>query len=136
MLDSRTTADKKKLMGWHGEENICCGGSFDFRAQIVRYCSLDVTVLRLSALKFRQDFIDTCKIDPFKSVTIASACRKFYKTFLLKKNEVAVIFGNGYQANRKTSLEATEWLEWRNKETSGDIQHGRNGKKLDAKWTQ
>ena len=90
-LDSRTTAEKKKLMGWHGGESVRCGGRFDFREQIVRYCSLDVTVLRLCALKFRQDFIDICKIDPFKSVTIASACQMLYKTFLLKKQEVAVI---------------------------------------------
>ena len=117
MLDSRTMGEKETSMGWHGEESVRCGGRFDFRAQIVRYCSLDVTVLRLCALKFRQDFIDICKIDPFKSVTIASACQKFYKTFLLKKQEVAVISGHGHQANRKTSLEATEWLEWRNKET-------------------
>ena len=41
-----------------------------------------------------------------------------------------MISGLGYQANRKTSLEATEWLEWRNKETGGDIQHGRNGKEF------
>ena len=102
MLDSCTMGEKKKFMGWHGEENICCGGSFDFRAQIVRYCLLDVTVLRLCALKFRQDYIDICKIDPSKSVTIASACQKFYRTFLLKKQEVAVISGHGYQANRKT----------------------------------
>ena len=58
--------EKKKFMGWHGEENICCAVRFDFRAQIVRYCSLDVTVLRLCALKFRQDFIDICKIDTFQ----------------------------------------------------------------------
>ena len=115
MLDSRTAAEKNKFMEWHGEESFRCGGRFHFREQIVRYCSLDVTVLRLCALKFRQDFIDIYKIDPFKSVTIASACQRFYKTFLLKKQEVAVISGHGYQANRKTSLEATEWFEWRNK---------------------
>ena len=89
---------------------------------------MDVTVLRSCALKFRSDFITLCKIDPFRSVTIAAACQKYYRTFLLQKDEIAVISGHGYQANRKTSVEATEWLEWLNSQTSGNIQHGRNGK--------
>ena len=41
-----------------------------------------------------------------------------------------MISGHFYKVNRKISLEATEWLEWRNKETGGDIQHGRNGKEF------
>ena len=41
-----------------------------------------------------------------------------------------MISQHGYQPNRKTSLEATEWLEWLNTQTGGKIQHGRNGKEV------
>ena len=102
------------------------------REEIVKYCSMDVTVLRLCALNFRSDFINLCKIDPFRSVTIAAACQKYYRTFLLQKDEIAVISGHGYQTNRKTSAEATEWLEWLNNQSSGNIQHGRNGKEYEV----
>jgi len=47
----------------------------------------------------------------------------------MKKNEIAVISANGYQANRKTSLEATEWLEFRKLEFP-NLCHGRNGKEV------
>ena len=40
-----------------------------------------------------------CKIDRHKSVAIASACQKLYKTFLFKKQEITVISGHGYQTN-------------------------------------
>ncbi|XP_055354335.1 uncharacterized protein LOC129599985 [Paramacrobiotus metropolitanus] len=68
-------------------------------------------------------------IDPFKSVTIASACLKFFRTFNLRKEEIGVISAHGYQTNRITSMEATQWLTWVNK-TQADcrIEHGRNGK--------
>src|SRR5208337_5266353 len=39
-----------------------------------------------------------------------------------------IFSGHGYQSNRKTSIEATEWLEWKNFQCEGRIQHGRNGK--------
>ena len=60
---------------------------------------MDVTVLRLCALKFRQDFIDLTEIDPFEAVTIASACQHYYRTYQLEKYKIAVISGHGYQVN-------------------------------------
>jgi hypothetical protein len=113
---------------WHTEEKERCGGMFDFRAQMVKYCSNDVTVLRKCTLKFREDFITLTGTDPFESVTIASACHKYYRFAMMKPQTLAVISGHGYQANRRTSHEATEWLEWENMSANGRIQHGRNGK--------
>ena len=48
--------------------------------------------------------------------------------FLLQPNEVAVISQHGYHANRKTSIEATEWLEFLNYTENLTVKHGRNGK--------
>ena len=61
---------------------------------------MDVTVLRLCALKFRQDFIDLTQVDPFDSVTIASACQKYYRTYQMEKEQIAVISGHGYQVEK------------------------------------
>ena len=130
MIESRTDEQRRKFMEWYNAEKADYGGVFDFRSQIVKYCQVDVTVLRECTLKFRKDFIAGTKVDPFKSVTIAAACQRYYRTFHLQKDDVAVISGHGYQANRKTSVEATEWLLWKNSQTGGNIQHGRNGKEF------
>src|SRR5208283_5447606 len=79
--------------------------------------------------KFRADFIDLCGIDPFESVTIASACQKQYKTFMMERDEIAVISANGYQLNRLSSFEATEWLEWKKLEYP-DLQYAGNGREF------
>ena len=81
----------------------------------------------LCALKFRQLFIELCGIDPFGSVTIASACQKYFRTFLLEENTIAIISQHGYVGNRLYSMESIEWLEWINSRNGGRIQHARNG---------
>src|SRR5262249_54718282 len=80
--------DKAKFLNWHEEEKKRCNNQFNFREEIVKYCSNDVTVLRKCALKFRNDFISLTNMDPFESVTIASACQKFFRTHLLKTEEI------------------------------------------------
>lgn len=71
---------------------------------------MDVTVLRLCALKFRKDFIELTEIDPFESVTIASACQRYYRTFHLEKKKIAVISGHGYQVKINYQLHIMEKL--------------------------
>lgn len=128
-IESMKKKQRDEFLLWHAEEKERCGGFFDFRAQIVKYCKKDVEVLQKSAMKFRSDFISTTKIDPFDSITIQGACQKYFKSFLMNENEIAVISANGYQANRKTSIEATEWLEWK-KIQYPNLRHGRNGKEV------
>ena len=127
-IEKLVKTKRDEFIRWHAEEKERCGGIFDFRTQMANYCSNDVTVLRKCVLKFRSDFITLTGTDPFESVTIASACHKYYRHAMLKPQTLAVISGHGYQANRKTSHEATQWLEWENMSADGRIQHGRTGK--------
>ncbi|XP_055353765.1 uncharacterized protein LOC129599526 [Paramacrobiotus metropolitanus] len=126
MVDGLKRADRRKFEQWHAEEKQK-KGVFNFRAEMSDYCSRDVTILRKCALQFRENFINMTNVDPFQNVTIASACQTYYKTKLLKAKEIAVISANGYQPNRKTSAEATQWLEWISM-SHPNIEHGRNGK--------
>ena len=128
-VESMKKTQKEEFLRWHAEEKKRCGGLFDFRQQIVTYCKKDVEVLKMCTEKFRLDFISLTNTDPFDSITIQGACQKFFKSFLLNEKEIAVISANGYQANRKTSIEASEWLEWRRCEFP-NIKHGRNGKEV------
>jgi hypothetical protein len=112
---------------WHETKKELKKNLFDFRSEIVTYCANDVTVLRLCSLKFREKFIELTAIDPFEEITIASACRRYYDTFLLKPDTIGIISAHGHQANRPNSNESIEWLEYL--VSKGEtIEHGRNGK--------
>ena len=91
-----TSEEKGKSIQWHGKEEQACIGKFDFRERLMAYCSNDVTVLRLCALKLRESFTELCNIDPFTCVTIASAYQKYYRTYLLEDDTIAVISQHGY----------------------------------------
>ena len=102
-LLGKTAEEKEKFLKWYEEERRNLGGQYSFREQIMSYCANDVTVLRLCALKFRQDFISLCNIDPFHSVTIASACQKYYRTYLMEENTIGVTSQHGYMATGSTA---------------------------------
>ena len=65
IIAGMTSEEKGKFIQCHGKENQACGGKFNFREQLMPYCSKDVTVLRLRALKFRESFIELYTIDAF-----------------------------------------------------------------------
>ena len=108
MIEKRSKNDRREFAEWHTAEKARCGSVMDFRKVLMDYCFSDVTVIRKVVLKLRSDFRVLTKIDILEHVTIASACRYFYATSLMVPNEIALISAHGYQANRKTSLEATE----------------------------
>jgi hypothetical protein len=131
MIEKWSKKDRKDFIERHAVLKVESGGFFDFRKLLMDYCSADVTVLRKVVLKLRTDFRTLTKIDILDHVTIASACRNFYAVDQMIVNEIAIISPNGYQPNRKNSIEATEWLEYQNScVVGGDIEHGRNGKEV------
>lgn len=56
--------------------------------------------------------------------------QRYFKTFVLKKDEIGIISAHGYQPNGRTSIQATQWLEWQNTIVNGCIQHGRTKNKV------
>lgn len=92
------------------------------------YCSSDVTLLRKCALKFWDDFTNLSGLDLLKRVIIAAACQKYFNTFLIKRDKIRIISTLGYQPNRKTRIQPTQWLKWKNMSESSRIQRGREKK--------
>lgn len=55
---------------WYEDEKWTKGNLLDFRKQIVNYCQMDVTVLRLCCQQFRPRFLEILDgICPFVSAT-------------------------------------------------------------------
>lgn len=117
--------ERKVFMEWYEQQR---GKQFDFQKELKEYCESDVEVLRRCCLKFRQLFIDIGQIDPFvESITIASACNKYYRMHHLPINRIAVVPHGGYRKEQLQSIIALKWLKWLAHMTGQRIQHKLNG---------
>ena len=81
--------DREAFLAWHAskkESNYV----FDFNKEIIDYCRSDVDILRRCCLEFRELFHDITDIDPFRTLTIASACHMVYRSKYLLKDTIAI----------------------------------------------
>ncbi|XP_048850894.1 uncharacterized protein LOC125719998 isoform X1 [Brienomyrus brachyistius] len=85
--------DKREFMEWYG---TIAGEVFDFRKEMAEYCKNDVVILREGCLRFRGEIINSCNLDPFQCVTIASVCMKQFCMSFLPENTVALTTPDNY----------------------------------------
>ena len=118
--------DKPVFLQWYEEEKARLGGVYDFRREFTDYCRMDVTILRLCCQQFRNLFLDISGgLCPFVSaLTIAGLCSVFWRTRLLKKEQIGLI--PRQSDNRFQSKVAIKWLEYESEEIHQDIQHRGN----------
>ena len=76
--------DKEAFMIWHASKRES-NDVFNFHEEIIVYCRSDVDILRRCCLEFRELFYNVTDIDPFTTLTIASACHLVYRTNYLPK---------------------------------------------------
>jgi hypothetical protein len=114
--------DQSKFYEWY---ETVKDGIFDFRQEIRKYCLNDVEILRNACNVFRKLFMETCDIDPFTCITIASACLATYKHKYMKPNSIGILPVQGYN-QRKSSRKAVVWLEWIMDQEDIIIRHDRN----------
>ena len=88
--DGMSPKDKETFLAWHASKNES-NYVFNFKEEIIAYCRSDVDILRRCCLEFRELFHEVTEIDPFRTITIASACHKVYRTNYLPKDTIAVI---------------------------------------------
>lgn len=102
--------ERQAFMEWYNQQQ---SKIFDFQKEIREYCESDVTILRRCVLQFRKLFLDIGQIDPIvESITIASACNKYYRKHHLPINRIAVVPHGGYRNNQRQSIIALKWLKW------------------------
>ncbi len=117
---------RTEFMEWY-QEKIAGEYRFKFRKELEDYCRDDVTILRECSERFRQCFFQETTVDPFKSVTIASACNRVFRKLFLPPHTIAIIPPDGYSGNNKQSNEALKWMYWQEHYTGMRINHIRNG---------
>ena len=85
-------------------------------------------------MEFRELFYDVTDIDPFRTLTIASACHLVYRTNYLPKDTIAIIPPRGYRNNQ--SLFAHKWLSYTADKNKIYIEHARDdGEKREGDYS-
>ena len=62
--DTKSEKARLKLITWH-EDLVKANYVFDFQQEMYRYCSQDVTILRLCCVQFRNSFLAETNMDHF-----------------------------------------------------------------------
>lgn len=70
--------DRNEFLEWY-DAKVKEGYVWNQKREMEEYCISDVDILRRCCIKFRQLYMDLCKIDPFQYLTIASVCMAIYK---------------------------------------------------------
>ena len=81
--ETMSSNKRKEFLEWYKKNE---NETFNFQAEMLKYCRSDVDILRRGCLKFRELMLGvTGGIDPFDYVTIASVCMGIFKTLFLKE---------------------------------------------------
>ena len=135
--DTKSTKDRAKLITWHGKLTKT-NYVFDFQKEMYKYCTQDVTILRLCCIDFRKTFLNETGVDPFCYCTIAAAVMAVYRSKYLKEKTIGIIPKNLYHGgNKPYSKSSLEWLEFISAQTNSKILHAVNGGEkmiVDTEW--
>ncbi|KAG8227913.1 hypothetical protein J437_LFUL011841 [Ladona fulva] len=139
-IDSMSSKEREDFLTWHGEMSKT--HIFDMKAEIRKYCGQDVRILSSACLRFREIFLASTGVDPFReAVAVASACMRVFRMRFLKPDVIAIIPPGGYRLADRQSRKALSWLLWEEKQRDICIQHAANGrearvmgKKVDGLW--
>ena len=125
--DGMTPEERKKFLLWHADQKKR-QVVFNMQEELLKYCRLDVNILRKCCVKFRSMILDLCSVDPFEEcITIASLCNTIFRKLFLKQETIAIIPPDGYRPKEKQSILAHKWLAWESHTRGIRIEHSRNG---------
>ncbi|XP_024117194.2 uncharacterized protein LOC112138787 [Oryzias melastigma] len=115
---------QREFQKWYAEASKSV---FHFEKEARLYCENDVEILAEACVRFRSQYVKDCNVDPFSSVTIASACMKVFRTNFLKPKSLAIPPADHYRRQNKSFSQASiQWLEFEADVNGIFIQHALN----------
>ena len=135
-IDQMKEGARENLVKWW-EERVEGGHEFNYHVELEKYCSNDVSVLRMCCEEFRKMFLELGGVDPFvESFTLTHACSLVFRKNYLKENTIAVIPPWGYRQAKKYSNMGIVWGEYMGDKLGRHVHHARNGgeKKVCGKY--
>ena len=126
---------KKEFEEWYADK-VKNSYVFKMRKEMEAYCISDVKLLKAGCEKFQQEFEQHAEFNPMeKSITIASACHRFWRKKLLPPQSIAVEPPRGWHGARTNqSVKAYKWMAYNESLLRGErtvtediIKHADNG---------
>ncbi|XP_037603314.1 uncharacterized protein LOC119474981 [Sebastes umbrosus] len=122
--DTLCESEKTSFMQWY---DTVRDETFDFQAEIRRYCVNDVAVLRRACTIYRETFHDCTQLDPFAFTTLPSSCMGVFKTLFLPRDTIALTYEGAYTKQNKTYSDVSmQWLEYVARTENIEMQHAIN----------
>lgn len=107
--------DAKEFQEWYTQERNK-GVVFNFKQDIMKYCTMDVKILCQSVMEYRRLFKEKTNLDPITtSFTLASVGLEVFRTLHLPHNTLGITPTSCYNYLRNHSTEADIWLDWQEK---------------------
>jgi len=107
---SVTKADE--LKEWYKEQSSF-NDTFNFKKELIEYCTNDVMILLKSLMAFQKKFMDITGIDPLtRCFTLASIGLEVFRSRFLPDNTLAVTPVKGYRHLKQKSIVELCWLDW------------------------
>jgi hypothetical protein len=128
LADTMTVERKKEFDIWY-DDRLKNNSKFDYYVELSSYCSQDVRILRLAAIKFRNLIIDMGSVDPYEDcLTLAHVCSEIYKRKFLRSETIAIIPHFGFKSKKNFSIKSIKYFEYLMHINPGLlIQHEMNG---------
>ena len=131
--DTMSCTEREMFIKWH-DELVKERYVFNFQNEIIKYCKLDVEILRKACIRFRKIIMDIGNICPLeRSPTIASAYSRIFRRKLLKDGAIGLIPTRGYRMSNSQSRKALEWLALIELERGVQIIHAGNNREYRLK---
>ncbi|XP_044591938.1 uncharacterized protein LOC123270042 [Cotesia glomerata] len=123
-------SEKEEFLAWY-EKRVNTNNNFNFKEEILHYCKLDVSILRIACCKFRKLILECGNVCPFtECTTIASTCMLFYRRNYLKEKQIGILPRSGYRLADNQSRVAIEWLTWLEHKQNIKITHALRGREV------
>ena len=132
--EGMSESGKEQFAAWYRTEKEKTT-IWDLQEELLKYCIVDVDILRRCCMRFREMFMRVTKkskddtgVDPLKdTITIAAACNLVLRRNFLEPNTIAIIPPRGYGPGQNFSLDSIRWLNYEAMKDNVSIQHALNG---------
>lgn len=114
--------DSLDFVEWH-MNYMFSGAVYNNREEMIKYCKIDVNLLRKGCTRYMIDFLDLTNFNPFlQAITLAQTVMCVYRKNFMERDSLGVIPHNNYSLKINQSFIGEKWLIYQNKDADGRIE--------------
>lgn len=104
---------RPQMEEWYESKKADRAYVFDNRKELIRYCEMDVTILRKACARYMSIFLTLADFNPFtSSITLAQCVLSIFRKEFMTKDSLGICPSNNYSSRCNQSLIGQKWLLW------------------------